>query len=80
VCISWAGTQGGPTNASIAVARQLHKVVIPPAPDPEARVLTVKGAPGGASQAIPSGPWTAPPAGIQRRLSEGWAGPRTGGA
>ncbi len=38
-------------------------------------VLTVKGAPEGASQAIPSGPWTAPPAGIQRRLSEGWLGP-----
>jgi hypothetical protein len=38
-------------------------------------VLTVKGAPNGASQAIPSGPWTAPPAGMQRRLSEGWAGP-----
>lgn len=27
-------------------------------------VLTVKGAPGGASRAIPSGPWTAPPQGF----------------
>ena len=56
------------------MARQLHKVAIPPAPDPEALRARGQGRAYGASQAIPSGPWTAPSTGIQRRLSEGWPG------